>query len=282
MKLFIYVPTRGRILDQKSMRFLRLKECKDRVAFVVPQCEALAFKRKYSWAKVKVVKDEWKIGTISQYIIESKGRYKVLIDDDFQLLRRRNKLSVSQKGGVATDKDVRLLFARVKYWLRKGFAHGGVSLRQTNHFCKDAWYKFNSRVSGFMFFDSRVVRQEGIRFDAVQERQDFHMTLSLLELGYSNVVDYEFAVGQYIQGTNAAGGCSRYRTPVFLLEQAERLAQLHPKTVRVVFKQPKVAEATKSMLTDKGIPDVRIQWVKSLGLRSAERKVTKPYRCVRV
>lgn len=275
MELYVYVPTRGRINTQKSMEFLRLEKIHTegiaKVEFVVPRCEALKFSESHSWARVSIVEDNWKIGTISDHILRTRrGRYKVLIDDDFQLLRRRDRNNPSQKGGVATDKDAFDLFERIRYWLDQGYVHGGISLRQTNHFCKDGWFKTNSRVSGFMFFDTKIVNQEDVRFNEVEERQDFHMTLSLLELGYLNVVDYEFTVGQYLTGTNAPGGCSSYRSPEFLLEQAELLCKLHP-NVKLVYKD-RTSEDAKKMGGDLGIPDVNIQWVKSLGIRKKERK----------
>jgi hypothetical protein len=273
MKLHIYIPTRGRIDSQKSMKFFRLEKCKHEVTFVCPFSEALAFQKTYPWAYVETVPDNYRYGNVCYRIMkETEGRYKVIIDDDLQLLHRRERTKISQTGSVATDEDADKLFDRIVYWLDKGYVHGGISLRQTNHFGNGVWYKTNTRVSGLMFFDSSIPNQEGVRFDAVQERSDFHMTLSLLELGYENVCDYEFMVGQYITGTNAPGGCSAYRTPQFLLEQAELLAKLHPKSVKVVYKQRK-AEAVKSMADDKGIPDVRIQWARSLGIRKGQRKL---------
>ena len=275
MKLTVVIPTRGRLDRQNAMKFFRLEKMHDRktltVRFAVPDCELEQFTDLYGWAEVVNVPDSFRYGDIIQYLVlETPGRYKVLMDDDLHLIRRRNPNSISQKGGVATNQDVVDLFDRIREWLGE-YEHGGISYRQTNHFCHEPFAN-NTRANGMMFFDTKVLEVEGVRLDAVQERSDFHVTLSMLELGYPNVVDYEFAIGQYLTGTNADGGCSRYRSPKFLLEQAQLLADLHPGVVKMVYKKRKAGDVQAMSDGDKGIPDVRIQWAKALGLRSNHRK----------
>lgn len=273
--LNLYIPTRGRINSQKTIEHLEIKRLQQdsvlRCMFVVPTCEKSAFRRTYPWARLREVPDEFRYGDIIQYIAELDGRRKIILDDDMHLIRRRIPTQISQKGGVATSLDVDELMERINYWMDQGYVHGGISLRQTNHFCVGKSCKFNTRVSGMFFFDADVLNAEQVKFNAVQERSDFHVTLSLLELGYCNVCDYEFAVGQYLAGTNSPGGCSRYRDPAFLLSQAERLQLLHPEAVRVIFKSRK-SKDVESMKGDLGIPDVRIQWARVVGIRADNRR----------
>lgn len=272
MELAVYIPTRGRIKQQFTMNTMFLAEPRTDdvvVRFVVPQGEARQFRAVHPRVKITTVPDSYRYGDVMQSILADKpGRYKAIVDDDMRLIRRRDKLNIRQKGGTATRADTRDLFARVKYWLGQGYKHGGVSLRQTNQYKPGKWFVVNTRVSGMLFYDSEVLMGEGLRFDVLQERSDFHVILSLFELGYANVVDYEFMVGQNI-GTNAPGGCSTYRTPEFLREQALLLAEMHP-CVTVINKVRRMKQ-TAGMVGEEGIPDVRVQWRKAMGNRSSER-----------
>lgn len=284
-RLRVCVPTRGRVKSQKSLKMFRLKDATRsgivRVSFFVPECERVEFRKLYPWAEVETVPDSDMYGNVMQRIADSDDSRKVVLDDDMHLIRRRDPNSISQKDGAATDEDVSELWGRISEWFDKGYVHGGISYRQTNHYCVES-FKTNTRVCGLTFFDSDVLAAERVRFDAVQERSDFHVTISLLELGYPNVCDYEFAAGQYQSGTNAPGGCSRYRTPEFLEQQASRLAELHPGVVSLVYKSRK-ADDVKAMASERGIPDVRVAWAKTIGKRSADRKyVPSPGRNVLV
>lgn len=275
----VYVPTRGRIRSQHSMESLCLKDLAESkeayVKFVVPECEHDEFARTYRWASLATVPDSFKLGGILQYIVENlPGRFHVIVDDDMVLLRRRSRCKITQVGAAGTPRDAADMFRRILMWRDLGFAHGGFSLRQTNHFCKDAWYKTNTRVCGMHFFDTDVLSGEGIRFDALDARSDFHVILSLLERGYSNVCDYEFMVGQW---TNMPGGCSLYRNPQFLLDQAKKLAALHPNSVKLVSKTSTMQQTSATKFSDGTIPDVQVGWKKSFQLRMSDRMLDESF-----
>jgi hypothetical protein len=283
-KLEVYIPTRGRIDRQITMKKFFLEEIFTKapswleIYFVVPTCEQCHFIAAHPWTDSCVfsVKDTYKFGSVCQAIAEVSTGLTMLLDDDMLPLRRRDPYKTSQAGATANVQDVLDLFARVRSWLAQGYVHGGISLRQSNHYCTDTYYQTNTRTCGVTFFDARILKTEGIRFDAVEARSDFHVYLSLLELGYKNVCDYEFICGQWsgkMGGSNAPGGCAIYRTPAFLLEQASLLQKLHPRSVKLIYKQRK-GEALAALATDEGIPDVRIGWSKAYGIRSHERKYT--------
>jgi hypothetical protein len=278
--LMIALRTRGRIHAQYSIRGMYLRQIlKNRsdvsLRIFVPEDEEEEYIVTYPWAeKLTIcVPSDSKSGDVFQAVLEYPGRYKFVIDDDLVLQRRRDPISSSQKGGMGTAKDAMCLVDRVKYWLEKGYAAGGISLRNVNHYLSGESYKENTRICGATFFDSSILMREGIRFDDVQARSDFHVYLSLLELGYLNVCDYEFIIGQDGMRTNSPGGCSIYRTPAFLAEQAEELRRLHPRSVTLRHKKS-TNPASVGIMTEEGVPDVRIAWARSFGIRKHERRST--------
>lgn len=284
-RLTVAMRTRERLDNQLTLRKFFLEELVNKLDWIdlrilVPEFERQEYKRKHSWTAkyLRSVPDDFRCGDTSQFISDNfKNDYVLSLDDDLQLDRRRNPLTTSQAGAAGTFQDVCDAMLRVKHWLNKGYAHGGFSLRPYNFQIEGSASKENCRICRAMFWNNKVVKQEGLRFDDTTSRSDFHMTLSLLELGFPNICDFEFMVGENGAGkgdkggTNTPGGCSRYRTPEFQLAQAELLKKLHPETVSVIFKSKVSPSAMKMAISGKGIPDVRVQWAKALGLKSNQR-----------
>lgn len=282
MILELCLRTRGRADWQPTINALFFQEVVKKIDWlklkiVTPRSEYKDYVKHQPWTKryISVVPDEYRSGDVFQHICEDNQRYNFCIDDDLTLARRRVLTSVSQKGANAEIKDVVALMHRVRKWLKKGYAHGGISMRQNNHYAGEEVVKYNTRVCGATFFDSKVINEEGIRFDAMQARSDFHVFVSLLELGYVNVCDYEFMVGHSrMKGmerieTNSRGGCSVYRTPEFLVSEAKLLQKYHP-NVRLKYKKTKDA-ASEAIQTEQGVPDVTIGWKRSVGINSSNR-----------
>ena len=258
----VFVPTRARIHKQITRREFFLDKIPYRVTYVVPESEAAAFTRQWSGSEILVVPDEFRLSQIRQWLVETRridDPHHVCMDDDLVFLRRKAPLDVHQRKGNQTDAIE--AFARMDWWLREGYAHGSLSQRGGNNHCPDA-FKLIGRSTDCHFYNADILYGEGIRIDAVILRQDFHTTLSLLELGYPNVIDHEFMSGQK-DGT--PGGCQVYRTHQMLEEQAYLLASLHPGLVQVVEKERKGGFG-KSV-------DVRIAWKKAFQSRLSERKL---------
>ena len=287
-KMTIAMRTRGRIDKQLTMkrfcleRIMSNKKLKSWIDLhiVVPDTEQEDYLQEYPWTKpyLHTIPESYKSGSIFQSLLKIENRYVFCIDDDLQLDRRRDPLSPSQAGASGTYEDACDCLYRVREYFERGYVHGGISLRPYNFGVVGEFSSEVGRVCRAMFWDGLIIRKEKIRFDAVQSRSDFHMWLSLIELGYPNIIDYEFMVGENGAGkgdkggTNTPGGCSRYRTPEFQLAQAELLKKLHPETCSIIFKQKVSPSAMKMSVPGKGIPDVRIQWAKALGIKSHLRK----------
>lgn len=243
----IFIPTRGRVNKQICLK--HMPQLKDHAIMVVPECE------KQHWKDPVVVPDEYQFSDIRQYIMENFNGKHIVIDDDVRFYRRITPGDWHLRD--ANWDDLQNLFK----WIENLFyAHGGVSAREfDNHgfWDRHPWktYKLIGRCMRFHFYRSEICRQF-INFTDIPAKQDFHFTLTMLENGYPNIINYEFAQGQQ-GGSNMEGGCSRYRDRNMLTKSALMLKELHPNFVTVVNKETKDAWGGGTR------KDVRIRWRKA-------------------
>lgn len=258
--LHVFVPTRGRLDRQHTLRELMLERVADeicKVTVVVPECEY------YDWSggkyvetenvKLATVPDEFGFSDIRQHLLElnTDEPGHIVIDDDLRYFRRVGDTVQLEK---CSWEDIKVMFDWTAEVMNEGFIHGGISVRGGNNHVKEKEVQVG-REMRHHFYDRERVLATGLDFRQVKIRQDFHATLWLLRHGEPNIINYEFAQDQC--GSNTDGGCSRYRTPEMLAEQAQVLADLHPGFVKVVEKYTKGAWGG-GMRTD-----VTIQWQKA-------------------
>lgn len=259
----IFIPTRARIYKQITRREFFLDHVPYSVRYIVPEAEYKKAKAVFGDVEIIAVPDDWKLSDIRQWLIDdpdlSLDPYHIFMDDDLVFLRRKAPLDVHQRKG--NKQDAIEAFQRMEHWLQTGYAHGSLSQRGGNNHCPEA-FKEIGRATDCHFYNAAILRGEEIKINQVMLRQDFHTTLSLLELGYPNLIDHEFMSGQQ-DGT--PGGCQVYRTPEMLAEQAHLLASLHPGLVKVIEKTRKGGFGTST--------DVRISWQKAFRSRINERKL---------
>ena len=145
------------------------------------------------------------------------------------------------------------MFSVLEYFL-ENYIHVGISAREGNNRVQSN-LKENTRMMRLLGYNKPEVLKTGARFDRIDTKQDFDMTLQLLRKGHKNAVLYSFAHNQ--PGSNNTGGCSVYRDPEMMDRCSHELAALHPDFVKVVEKQNKTGWGG-------GIrPDVRIAWKKA-------------------
>jgi hypothetical protein len=103
----------------------------------------------------------------------------------------------------------------------------GISTQLGNNRVADDYDEI-CRVTRCYCVDRKIFKEAGASFAPYEPfcMQDFHVSLTLLEKGYPNRVLYTFA--QDDVGSNAAGGCSRYRTFEVLERAAKYLTKVHP------------------------------------------------------
>jgi len=248
MKLLI--PTSGRWQRQMTLEHLPPSIRKE-VFLVVQASEEERYRRVHS--NLIVLPEH--ITTLSptrQWIMDNvEAEIICLMDDDLRFYRRGrtdNPLYLEYNDEDGFEK----MFKELEHHARTG-CHAGVSAREgNNRIEKD--FLWNVRMMRVVAYNVKRIHELRIRFDRLICKTDFDVTLQLLRKGQPNWVSYYFAQGQ-TKGSNASGGCSKYRTIEVLTDSAYELAKLHPEFVTVVKKYTKTAWGGNTERTD-----VRIQW----------------------
>lgn len=220
----IFVPTRGRYASRQTIKQLHLETlCSQwNIRLVIPEEDESKW-RGTTKIILEIVPNHWRIEAIRQYILDRHQEYPyhVVIDDDLKLFKRRGKGKVP----VTNITDVETFFQHIRSLLNL-FAHGSVA-NQSIPPQKPGLY-FNERALCFHFYQSRVLR--GLDFTECPEYEDFHVSLSLIENGYPNVVSHYYNLNN---ATNQKGGCSVYRTLETQNQNAIVFQQRHPTFVRL-------------------------------------------------
>ncbi|AAT69498.1 glucosyl transferase [Alphaproteobacteria phage PhiJL001] len=170
-------------------------------------------------------------------VCEKEGFDKfMMLDDDLEFYIRQRQWEQTDdwwKLTVPSGAELSKLFHLMSDDLDT-VEHVGISGREGNNRVREAWV-----------YNTRYMRALGYQTDAylacehnrVQVMEDFDIALQMLKQGWQCKVWYEYAQGQ--TKTQAAGGCSVWRTHKVHNAGAERLAKLHPGFVRVREKQNK-------------------------------------------
>lgn len=242
----IYIPTRGRVEKQITLRSLP-PSLQKRAWLVVPKEEAKAHLHS------NVLVQPASITSIAEkrhWIVREahkRGEEKlVMLDDDCGFYARGPKGLLKE---YATPDEIEKVFT----WLEDSldeFAHAGLSSRMGNNHVEDAMKRTTRMMHAFAFHVPTVMKH--VKFNRVAFREDFDYTLQLLRKGYDNIVRYDLCVAPGAYG--AKGGCSEERDVAKSDAEAEKLAALHPDLVRVVQKEYK------------GVPrkEVVVSWKKAL------------------
>lgn len=264
-QLLIVVPSAGRAgrvrcLDQLPPALL------ERTVLAVPAEEAVEYADKgdKSCHIIGVPANVRGIAPTRQYMTDWAyaygARFLLQISDDVQFFRRKScsdvKLRKAEEDDVTEMVDVLME-------LCEQHGHAGVSARAGNNRQEDP-IRLATRMCDVYMHDITLLRDLGVRWDRNVVMEDFDVTLSLLRRGYPNAVVYEWAWDQ--PGSNAAGGCSTYRTYEVQKQGAQTLAELHPDFVKVVQKPSKNWKG----FTDRW--DVNVQWLKAF--RTADLAAT--------
>ena len=250
--MLIYIHTAGRPDKQITLKSFSAELMKH-TRLVVQDSE----KDKYNIAPLKeklvvLPKDIDRLSPTRQWILENAETDKfVMMDDDLTFAHRGpySKTKLFQ----ANAENVDQMFRELEYLLDT-YIHVGISAREGNNRVASN-LKENTRMMRLLGYKKPEVLKTKARFDRIDTKQDFDMTLQLLRLGHKNAVLYSYAHNQ--PGSNVKGGCSIYRSPEMMDRCSHELAELHPKFVKVVEKH------TKTSWGGGKRTDVRIAWKKA-------------------
>jgi len=245
----IYIPTRGRSDSQVTLSFFP-EELRKAVTLVVDEHEKDDY-GKYD-CRIMVCDDTvTDIATKRRFIHDNTDDNKiVMLDDDLRFYIRKSTTDWHLR--YLEPEEYPALFGLLDVWL-DDYAHCGVSAREGNN-----------RVEALSVETTRYMRLlaynldkfDGIELARTKVMEDFDINLQLLKKGLPSKISYYYAQGQ--GSSNAAGGCSEWRTLEVQSAGAELLAKLHPEVVTVVEKETKTAWGG-------GIrKDVKVMWKKAL------------------
>lgn len=232
--MMVFIPTLNRIGRIKTIEFIP-DDWKDRTFLICPE-EELEEHKKYWPTVIPNPRDCRGIGKVRQWITYTLSKEldvdKVLmLDDDHQFFKRLDWNS---------PKLTRINKAEMKNLLRlvesmlDTYAHIGISYRLGNNRMKLP-FEENTRYTSSHAHRPSILMKHNIRWDAVPLQEDFHVNLSLLELGYENRVITEYAYNEF-HASNGQGGCSSYRTYEMQKAARDKLVELHKGFVRPVEK----------------------------------------------
>lgn len=247
MDMQIVIPTHNRPFKQTTLNAIP-EAIRAEVLLVVSSNEDYEFlkpiHKNTKIAPVKTISDK------RQWIMENVKAKKILMLDDDMTFQARSPERYRKYDGrwKSTNKDYPVLVGRYatdKYVLDilnrlsgslDTYAHAGISSRMGND-TEPANWKQTSRMMHAIAYDRKTFLKEKLRFNQVKFREDFNITLHLLERGYNNEVVYELCVSPGAYG--AKGGASEERTVELSDNEALKLQMLHPNYVRVVEKMYK-------------------------------------------
>ena len=249
----IYIPTRGRPSNQETLKwFPREMQTDGSVVLVIDEDEKDKYWKYPDTPKMIVPEDCVGIGPKRKYIIENTDDpHIVMLDDDLRFYIRKSPTDWHLR--YLESSEYPALFGLLGEWMKQGYAHCGVSAREGNNRVEDLSVE-NTRYMRVLAYNLEAFPPD-IEWGRTQVMEDFDIALQLLRKGKPCKVSFYYAQGQ--KSSNAAGGCSEWRTIDVHNAGAEKLHELHPTCVKVVEKQTKTAW--------NGLPrkDVIIGWKKA-------------------
>lgn len=271
-KLMIYVPTRGRVDYQHTIRNLP-KSWHPQITIVCPKDEVK--KHAKNWPQVGRIlaqpDSNMTIAAKRAFIFKTAMKLdheKILMfDDDLRFSVRKSTFGkyarFGGRGGSdwkrwkqeypgchqlvnigADDPRIDKMLKRVEHMLGI-YAHGGISPRLMN---QEFAYEFTNNVRAIYalaYHTPTVV--EHCKLGRIETREDMDYTLQLLRSGFENAV-YTWGCVEQARGYGAEGGVGGDSRIAASNADAEKLAKMHPGLVKVVEKSYKVSIPRKEVI----------------------------------
>lgn len=151
------------------------------------------------------------IAPTRQWILDYEmGGKLVMLDDDLRFCVREDRTDPTNwKLRACTYADMATLFSRMEMLLHD-YPFVGLSARQGNNRITETLL-VAKRMWNVWAVNKAVLKREKIRADATPTMEDFWVQLSLLSRGHETAMICDFVHDQ-ASGSNAAGGCSLFRT----------------------------------------------------------------------
>lgn len=266
----IFIPTYGRIEKQKTLSWFGQDDRERTILVVRPEEEKQATKL-YKDLLGVVVCSKPGVAAARQAAVNYTMRFTrekviAMFDDDLQFCQRvkdwdfytnNRALRPTQED---VDKAVQWLFDKCG----EIYPISCIAPRGGNNTIEERWEIFNGRIMRSFAVHIPTLIKHKVRFDEFYYWEDFHVALSLLELGYQNIINVDAVTGG---DTNSKGGVQRNLPKMW--ECIRAFQKMHP-TIRIREKEmndgdrgPKAGRVT--------VPDMTVYWKKALGSKSRNR-----------
>lgn len=244
----IYIPTYGRVHDQLTLRSIS-PSWLERTYLVARLAEAEQLQGLGHQVLSCPVKG---IAPTRQWILDQHDEgIAIMMDDDLWFFKRRDDdptkfLRIGPEGFDAMMEEYLALFMLSPL---VGIASRSGANRNTEPF------RLNSRMFDVTGVDVDVVRRHGFRIDRMKFMEDFDFVLQFLTTGYDSMLLNSYCKDD--RGSNAAGGCSSYRSMTGQAAAAIDLLMEWPEFVKLRQVRAKSGDgwATRT--------DVTVQWAKA-------------------
>lgn len=269
----IFIPTRDRVHAQFTygtlMQEPALAGC---VTLVVPAEEVSSHRE---LGRNVIERPPMPLAAVRQWLVDEAVRQGrgmepiIMCDDDLAFFVRKSPEAYNLR--PAEHDEVAVIFERLFCLVAGGapeipgypeiktpVVHAGLSPRQGNNWLYPDKVVHTTRMNAVHCVLPAALHHYGVRYDDVDMMEDYHVTLSLFEKGEDNAQIADAAWDQ-VKGSGAPGGFSHYRTSERQAAAAHRLAELHPRTVKVVTKDQKSGSGAFAGVRT----DVRVQWVQA-------------------
>lgn len=171
------------------------------------------------------------ISPVRQWIFEkaTPNIHLYMVDDDFTFYHRPDPADWHlQQCGPA---EMLAMFRKMDTLLRyRTYDAVGISMRQGNNRMSGGVEK-SKRLNGVWGVNRMALMTTGCKFTDVPAMQDFWFQMHLLTNGYQTGLLTNYAYNQ--PHTQAAGGCSSYRTEKLQAESVAKLVEKFPEFIRV-------------------------------------------------
>lgn len=207
------IPTYKRIDRQRTIYSIP-EGLRDNITAVVQAQEAEAFKAAHPWVKVWVLPEGTRGIALTRKLIAQnwKGKRYMVMDDDLEfhvLFNGPEKL----QGRDCTPEDFNRMLDEVEGYMDAGIVHGGFRVNGIHPGEKPFEPLKNTRIERAVWMSDKFPADD-VEWLAPPEYEiypeDFYVNLQLLLKGYENRVLNWFRTDG--SASQAAGGCSEYRT----------------------------------------------------------------------
>jgi len=244
----IYILSSGRANRQPTWDNLPLP-IQQRTKIVIPYAERADYAAYPILTHPDIIMD---VTRTRQWLIEHSEGKLVMLDDDLTFATRRTDNPTTFL--PATAAEIEHAFSNIADLLTR-YAHVGISGREGANRNIER-FLHTTRMMRVLCYDTNVLNTHKIRYDRTKFMSDFDVTLQLLRKGFDNCLINYMVQNQY--GSNAAGGCSQYRTREAQEADAKELKRLHPSYVKLVTKKTKTAWGWGERL------DCQMQWKQAM------------------